>query len=301
MFGTKRNDGFESLINRPRPSKLQKFLKEPCLYLARLLYEARKIRRVEPSNAIAIVCISDTHNAHLDLEIPEGEILVHAGDATQAGTLQELQAAIDWLDQFPHRHKVMIGGNHDVLLDRQRPGFDSKARESIDWKGITYLENESLALSCTGGRHLQIYGSPSTTRHGNWAFQHPRGYDAWKNTVPAGTDILITHGPPRSHLDLGHGCDFLLEELWRTRPKLHVFGHIHAGYGQEQLAFDDQQKLFESISKARGGLWRLLLLCYKNVMARFVPSPSPSTLLVNAAAVGGLRDDQRRPPVIVRI
>ncbi|KAH6700006.1 putative phosphoesterase [Cadophora sp. MPI-SDFR-AT-0126] len=299
MFKTQSNNALESLLHRPRPSKWQQFLSSPVLYLARLLYASRKHIQVEPSlNPITVVCISDTHNTFPS--IPSGEILIHAGDATQSGTLEEFQATIDWLDSLPHRHKVIIGGNHDLVLDPNAAGTRREGRSAIDWKGVTSLENDSVTLNCVGGRQIKIYGSPFTPKHGNWAFQYPRSRNVWYNTIPEDTDILITHGPPRAHLDLGYGCDYLLDELWRTRPKLHVFGHIHGGYGQERVYYDEQQRAFEEICKAGGGIWRLVL-CYSTLVARFSRFPLSSTLLVNAASIGGLRDEKRRAPITVTI
>ena len=53
--------------------------------------------------------------------------------------------------------------------------------------------------------------------------------------------------PKRYHLDLGHGCAGLLEEVWRVKPKLHVFGHTHWGHGQEAAYFDRCQLAYESL------------------------------------------------------
>ena len=51
-----------------------------------------------------------------------------------------------------------------------------------------------------------------------------------------GTHILITHGPPFGTLDRtprgDHaGCEALAARLKDLRVRLHVFGHIHDGYG----------------------------------------------------------------------
>lgn len=73
----------------------------------------------------------------------------------------------------------------------------------------------------------------------NWAFNLPRGEQClakW-NQIPAEIDILITHGPPIGHGDLCSsglraGCVELLATVQeRVKPKYHVFGHIHEGYG----------------------------------------------------------------------
>jgi len=84
-----------------------------------------------------------------------------------------------------------------------------------------------------------IYGSPYQPEFGDWAFNLKRGHDCkekWSK-IPTGVDILITHGPPVGHGDLCKtgehaGCEELLKEVQeRVRPKIHVFGHIHEGYG----------------------------------------------------------------------
>ncbi|KAL8945464.1 MAG: hypothetical protein Q9183_008083, partial [Haloplaca sp. 2 TL-2023] len=75
------------------------------------------------SGKITVVCISDTHGTQPAL--PAGDLLLHAGDLTKWGTFSELQAQLTWLAQQPHKHKVVIAGNHDLLLDcdfpRQHP------------------------------------------------------------------------------------------------------------------------------------------------------------------------------------
>jgi len=236
--------------------------------------------------------------------IPDGEILIHAGDATESGSLSELQSLISWMNSFPHRHKVFVAGNHDLVLDpalHRRNETDSP--RSVDWGTVHYLDNSSTTLLCSGGRQTKCYGSPWTPRHGNWAFQHPRAQDVWTNIVPEDTDILITHGPPKAHLDLGHiGCDFLLAELWRVRPRLHVFGHVHEGYGQETVGFDGVLAAYEDVIKAKGGVLKLLWLLWEVALAILIRRPVQNkTLLVNAASVGGLRDEKRRAPLIVQI
>jgi hypothetical protein len=39
---------------------------------------------------VKIVCISDTHGDHRKLEMPEGDILIHAGDYTNHGKRQHV-------------------------------------------------------------------------------------------------------------------------------------------------------------------------------------------------------------------
>lgn len=292
--------GLDALLARPRPSTWQQFLKEPCVFLAKKLYSWRSIIPIEPISPITVVCVSDTHNSQP--RIPPGDILIHAGDATQSGTLKEFQSCVDWLHSLPHKYKILVAGNHDLLLDPKIQSPDSTRRDAIDWQDVIYLHNEAITLRFTGGRQLKIYGSPLSPRHGNWAFQYSRAQDVWRDAVPIDTDVLVTHGPPRTHLDLGYlGCCFLLRELWSKRPRLHVFGHVHEGYGQEWVQFDGLQKAYEETLISNGGIWRLGRVLYEFLLTQFRPNGECQALLVNASAVGGLRDEKRRQAITVHI
>lgn len=68
------------------------------------------------SEVVRFVCISDTHNDDCRDAIPDGDILLHAGDLTDFGDLEELQRAVDWLMALPHRLKVVIAGRWLALL-----------------------------------------------------------------------------------------------------------------------------------------------------------------------------------------
>ncbi|KAI1174933.1 Metallo-dependent phosphatase [Nemania sp. FL0916] len=303
MFG-QQNSGLDALLHRPRPSAWQLFLRNPSVFITRKLYSWRRIakatRDTEPE--VSVVCISDTHNSQC--EIPTGDILIHAGDLTQSGSLEELQATITWLHNQPHQVKLVVAGNHDLLLDSNKDSQDGKAamgRQKLEWGSINYLQDDSITVSVRG-RRLKIYGSPKSPRQGNWAFQYLREDDVWEHKIPDDTDILITHGPPRGHLDLTNlGCHHLLRELWRVHPLLHVFGHVHEGYGHEWVQFDAFQAAYERVILARGGLWNLIGAFKAFVLSLFVPPVEATCQLVNPALVGGLRDDLRRKPITVYI
>ncbi|KAI9678214.1 MAG: hypothetical protein M1817_006159 [Caeruleum heppii] len=263
-----------------------------------------------PDHPVKVICVSDTHNTHPAL--PAGDILIHAGDLTCKGSFEELQAQLDWLHAQPHRYKVIIAGNHDLLLDAdfvdrfpervvERPG---SSRSDLVWEDIIYLQDSSVSLSFEEGRRLNIYGSPWTPQFGNWAFQYPPIRDVWKNVIPPETDILITHGPPKYHLDLnGKGCEYLLRELWRVRPKAVVFGHIHTGYGREDVHWDGVQAGWETIMSGRRRLRSLVSMILRLVLPRmfFQSSPSQATTLVNAAALRGLDGEDLREPVVLML
>ncbi|PLB39793.1 Metallo-dependent phosphatase [Aspergillus candidus] len=310
LFGNKNTTPLDAFLNRPRPSAWQQFLSQPCVFLARKVYTWQQVIPAQPlTNPVSVVCISDTHNSQPAL--PDGDILIHAGDLTQSGSPKELQAAVDWLHAQPHTIKVVIAGNHDLCLDANFPHVAGHASstctsrpwgELINWRDVTYLQDAETTVTCDNGRHLHIYGSPNSPRHGNWAFQYPRSQDIWSGKVPDDIDILVTHGPPRAHLDLLNlGCVHLLQELWRVRPRLHVFGHVHEGAGTEWLQFDALQDVYERTVVSKGGIWNLVQVIKAFVEKCFSPSTEARCLLVNPAIVGGLRDDERRRPVKVII
>lgn len=307
-FFAQQRSGLDALLHRPRPGAREQFLAQPCIFLARKLYIWRQAVPAQPLvKPVSVVCVSDTHNSQPAL--PDGDVLIHAGDLTQSGTLGELQETVAWLRSQPHPVKIVVAGNHDLLLDAsldgQRRGDAANAaaeRKLIDWGDIIYLENGGTTVTCSNGRRLQVYGSPRSAKHGNWAFQYHRSEDPWAGTVPAGVDVLVTHGPPRAHLDLLRlGCVHLLRELWRVRPRLHVHGHVHEGAGIEWLHFDGLQHAYERVVVADGGIWNLILTVKEFVRAFLRPTVEAQCLLVNAAVIGGLRDDERRRPIKVMI
>lgn len=253
------------------PSLLSVFLSSPVKFLLRALHSLFSFLRPRPkasSPPIRIVCISDTH-CNTRSDIPDGDLLIHAGDLTNAGTPTELQAQIDWLSTLPHPYKIAISGNHDTYLDpRSRttlPPSDANPSTPLNWHGIHYLQHTSVTLTFPSHRNrtLRIHGAPQIPACGGpeFAFQYPRGRDAWTDTVPAGTDVLVTHTPPKQHLDLpvALGCEFLLREVWRVRPRVHVFGHVHAGRGREVVYWDEAQRARERGLERPDGLLRGLL------------------------------------------
>lgn len=297
----------DALLHRPRPTPWQLFLRQPCVYLARLLFSWRPAASIKSlTEAVSVVYISDTHNSQPNL--PDGDILIHAGDLTQSGTLKELQAALAWLQSQPHPVKIVVAGNHDILLDPDQdrsapsaPDDAARQRRALVWGDIVYLENAEKTIVCPNGRHLRIYGSPLSPRHGNWAFQYPRPKDVWKDKAPPGVDILITHGPPLAHLDLQLGCVHLLKELWRVRPRLHVFGHVHEGAGTERVQFDRVQAAYERTVLNGGGILNVSRVLVRLLLEYLRPTSRAQCILVNASMVGGLRDDERRHPVKVTL
>lgn len=327
----------DSFIHRRLPTALDDFRTSPFLFLAHRVYAWTQSPVPTPpifpsSTDIRVVCIADTHNTHdTHPPLPTGDILLHAGDLTQSGTLSELCDALAWLSVQPHAVKIFVAGNHDRALAES----ETRAYIRQTYPTLIYLENDVVEVSVRG-HTLRIYGSPYTPQHGTWAFQYPRfrppnprlsgailpaldpnhPSTALWSVMPPRIDVLLTHGPPLGHLDRGAGCSVLLLTLWRVRPRLHVFGHIHGGRGVERVNWDDVQPAFEAVcayadaDAGIGARWaQFVQLVWRAVTTKLSTwwwgrrarrIWGRETVLVNAASVGdGPGMEQRRGAIVV--
>lgn len=298
-----RSRPLDAILHRQKASWLELFINSPVHTLAKTLKSYRLVASPKPqSPPIVVVCISDTHNTQA--AIPPGDLLIHAGDLTQSGTLSELQATIDWIKRQPHIHKVVIAGNHDKLLDSSLSKEEDESRAALDWGDIHYLENNCVTLDFEGGRGLKVYGSPWTRKYGPWAFQFPVDANYFDGKIPDDVDVLVTHSPPRFRLDGANLGDLsLLREVWRVKPLIHVFGHIHVGYGTENVVFDRFDTLYEGVMRGKYGVAALLDMARLLIWERMgiENATNAQTTLINAATVGGFRDDIVRKAVVVNV
>lgn len=180
-----------------------------------------------------LAVVSDTHGRHAKITVPPCDLLVHAGDWSHRGTRDESLALFDWLAAQPAEAVVLVAGNHDLWAE----AAPDQTREAARERGLRYLCDEG----CTVGG-LTIWGSPVTPTFKRMAFNRDRGEPIrthW-DAIPAGLDLLITHGPPRGVADrmflgLHVGCDDLLEAVQARPPRVHLFGHIHEAAGEARL------------------------------------------------------------------
>jgi len=180
-----------------------------------------------------IVLISDTHGLHEELNLPKGDVIIHCGDITDYGSKEEVVKFLNWYTNLDYVHKIFIGGNHDTYLDE----YSVDLLELLPMN-VKYLRNQLFNLE-----GINIWGSPNTPDFEGWAFGKKRSQmkEHWKY-LPNEIDILITHTPPFGILDKSSnhhslGCKFLLEKVNQIKPKYHLFGHIHASYGEVQKGF----------------------------------------------------------------
>src|ERR1700722_526214 len=170
------------------------------------------IRTSVARTEVRLVLLSDTHQLHREVEVPDGDILIHAGDFTMfSKSMNAIVDFNDWLGELPHRFKVFSPGNHEFFLEA-----DPSRRSLLDNAAV--LINEGIEI-----QGLRIWGSPVTPLYGG-AFGLSSAQDRRRlyAQIPGSTDVLVTHGPPFGILDSGpdpglhSGCRELVDAVMRV-------------------------------------------------------------------------------------
>jgi hypothetical protein len=200
----------------------------------------------------------------------------------------------------------------------QRFWTGTEARES----GIRFLSLGFHEVELENKGLLKIYATPYTpfppgVDDSEWAFGYksnedlynPPGTGIWYS-IPSGppetkiseerkgeVDILISHGPPRYRLDRTEegenvGCKNLWRAVRRCKPKVHCFGHVHAGYGAELVRWteengdlpkdDDVDDGIEEVRNINGDIGDGV----RRLVVTEEGSGRKETLFVNAALLG---------------
>lgn len=151
------------------------------------------------------------------MRLPQADVLLHAGDVCNQADSSQIDDFLDWISQLDFRHKIIIRGNHDIDLKTGKSLLDVPMPS-----GVTQLDHGGIEID-----GLQVWGVPAP--------KHDHAYD-W-SSIPESTNVLLTHYPPYSILDKpplkgSKGNKELLSIVKSVRPDVHLFGHIHAGYGQ---------------------------------------------------------------------
>lgn len=200
-----------------------------------------------------ICIISDTHNKHRLLDLPSADVLIHCGDATMGGTVEEFAAFGNWFGKLPYNTKLFVPGNHDFLAQSQ----PAMVRELLGEEVEMLIDRRLTVVDIDKGEVLKVYGTPWVPNLARWAFYGTGEKLAHQFAqIPDDTQILISHGPPQGIFDEIPGMLFPSSRLrddeisnaegdglhvgssalsQRTLElanlKLHCFGHIHEGYG----------------------------------------------------------------------
>ncbi|KAF3072923.1 Metallophosphoesterase domain-containing protein 1 [Trichoderma lentiforme] len=245
--------------------------------------------------------------------LPEADVVLHCGDLTKRGQPEEIRKTFSMLRKLSAPLKLVIAGNHDLMLDRmfyeERYGGEELEYDEVnriikeaEADGVKYLTEGTYDLDLANGSRLRIFASPNTPAYGYWAFQYEAGEHNFD--IPADVDIAMTHGPPLGILDQTRvnnnaGCGNLFRSIHRAKPKIHCFGHIHEAWGAHLIRWkadadipgvkeeDAQQQQTAGsqpiISPATAADWENSRLIY-------TLTPPPISIPTNDSVVG--REDQ---------
>ena len=167
-----------------------------------------------------ILHLSDTHGLHHQIhELPNADVIVHSGDISNNGTEEEVLDFLNWYIELPYPHKIFVTGNHDLCL------WDAEGIEDLP-SNIHFLQDSGVEID-----GIHFYGI---------AYNHP------ETLIPDGTDIVVTHEPPAMILDESVGIHWgnvpLRNRMMEVKPRYHLFGHSHGGYGiakQDNIVFSN--------------------------------------------------------------
>lgn len=169
-----------------------------------------------------ILHLSDTHGCHRSLgELPDADVVIHSGDFCMVGSEQEAIDFLNWFCDLPHKHKIFICGNHDdCLYGADISGLDNN---------VHYLCNSGIEID-----GIRFYGVPMFLED---CVTDRQAKNIAK--IPLDTDVLITHSPAYGILDFDDGINYGSEEILSriaiVKPRLHLFGHIHAQHGMTTI------------------------------------------------------------------
>jgi Icc-related predicted phosphoesterase len=214
--------------------------------------------------------------------VPEDiDVVLHCGDFTENGSPDQIQRAFEALGSIEAELKLLIAGNHETSLDREffasQDGEDAEhehCKELLKFYahkyGVNFLEEGTYSFTLNSGATFAIYASPYTPEFGISAYQYKSAHDRYNpkgyvlpeaesaatstSIIHAGTDIVMTHGPPRYVLDcttdgVSAGCEHLRRAICRVKPKLHCFGHIHYGYGIRRIRWEEGVNAYPNTAK----------------------------------------------------
>lgn len=209
-----------------RPSALTKLRRESANRPeSGMQTERRPVHSSGSHHGLTIVLISDTHELENSVDVPYGDLLIHCGDLSMlSGSIRAIADFNAWLGELPHRHRILVPGNHDRFLE------DPANRRLVS--NAIVLINEGTVVE-----GLRLWGTPNTPVGPGFCVPSAEERRRIYARIPSETDVLISHGPPRGILDRAPGSSFhsgdqeLLDAVTRVKSRLCCFGHIHGAHG----------------------------------------------------------------------
>ncbi|GET93344.1 hypothetical protein, conserved [Leishmania tarentolae] len=245
----------------------------------------------KPVPCLRLVIISDTHERHREMSVPNGDVLVHCGDIQEGlNFVRDVKAMLtDFATWFtdsslhPHPVKLIIAGNHDKAIAAM-PTEDVRRL----FAPAVYLCEDSVVVEPVG---VRFYGSPRSISNSRWspntAFQGKKSWGPFmfasarqddrstavsnaprcsseqplsarlEGTTPGGpVDVLIVHQSPdipRAH----HGIEEqpICTYAQQVAPRrVLLCGHLHGAHGMHRLPVPEPvRKSFRVATRDGGG------------------------------------------------
>jgi hypothetical protein len=220
----------------------------------------------DPASAmVRLVVLSDTHGQHEQLtsQLPAGDILLHCGDFSDQGSIDDARSFVRWLSSLSqYAEKLVIDGNHDRHL-AVAPDEEGEAAAAVDERprdggcrpmDLDHAMMDLPALFAEAAdpsvRLLRDETYVSHRHHGlvvhgsSWQTCEDQAYRAHR--PPWGVDVWMVHFPPylRSGnvMTLSHQTPPWFFEGWRGSREitrlvrdgpipLCLSGHFHYARG----------------------------------------------------------------------
>ena len=174
-----------------------------------------------------ICAIADLHTLIDNFDfIPKGSVLVVAGDFSNTGALVDAKSFNQMIATIKNKYKIIVAGNHDIAMESNM----GMAKDLLS--NAIYLMDEAIIID-----GVKFYGTPWQLPFNDWAFNKPeKELKEIFSMIPSDTNVLISHSPPYGILDMAYGKHLgsksLRDRVEKIKPKYHIFGHIHEGYGR---------------------------------------------------------------------
>lgn len=165
-------------------------------------------------NSYILFAFADTHGNHKKLQVPkDADIVICAGDAVEDNLKGgEYDDFIEWFAELDAKWKIFVPGNHELSFELDQA---EEIEKTMAEKGLLVMQN--AVMDCDGVVIGSINGNALIT----------------DEDIPTDIGVLVTHCPPYGVLDEGLGSPEILNFVMKSKPRYHLFGHIHITEGQE--------------------------------------------------------------------